>query len=90
MTETTIPDPFPALMPVYARADVYFERGEGAYLFDDKGQRYLDFVAGIAVTSLGHANPKLVEALTNQAKKLWTVSNIFHTHIAERLAERLV
>ncbi len=90
MTENNVPDPFPALMPVYARADVYFERGEGAYLFDDKGRRYLDFVAGIAVTSLGHANPKLVEALTDQAKKLWTVSNIFHTHIAERLAQRLV
>lgn len=90
MTENAVSSPFPPLMPVYARADVYFERGEGAYLYDDKGQRYLDFVAGIAVTSLGHANPLLIEALTSQAKKLWTVSNIFHTHIAERLAQRLV
>ena len=90
MPETVTPKPFPALMPVYNRADIYFERGEGAYLFDDKGQRYLDFVQGIAVTSLGHAHPYLVKALHEQAQKVWTVSNIFHTHPADRLAQRLV
>jgi acetylornithine/N-succinyldiaminopimelate aminotransferase len=81
---------FPVLMPVYARADIYMERGEGVYLFDDKGNRYLDFIAGIAVASLGHANPHIVKALTEQAGKLWTTSNIFHTHVSEKLARRLV
>jgi len=81
---------FPVLMPVYARADVYFERGEGALLFDDKGQRYLDFVAGVAVVALGHANPRLTQTVTEQSKKIWTVSNIYHTHVTERLAQRLV
>lgn len=77
-------------MPVYDRADIYFERGEGAWLYDDKGQRYLDFVGGVAVTALGHANPKLAKIIEEQAKKLWTVSNLFHTLPAERLAQRLV
>ncbi|HUY68469.1 MAG TPA: aspartate aminotransferase family protein [Alphaproteobacteria bacterium] len=81
---------FPALMPVYARADIYFERGDGVYLYDDKGNRYLDFVAGIAVVGLGHANPHVTKALKEQADKLWTTSNIFHTHVSERLAQRLV
>lgn len=86
----TIPSPYPVLMPVYNRAGLYFERGEGAYLFDDKGQRYLDLVQGVAVTALGHAHPYLVKALCEQAAKVWTVSNVFNTHTAERLAERLV
>ena len=91
MTETSpIPSPFPALMPVYAKADITFERGEGVYLFDDKGERYLDFVGGIAVASLGHAHPQLVRALKEQAEKLWIVSNIFHTKPTQRLAQRLV
>jgi len=81
---------FPALMPVYNRADIYFERGEGAYLFDDKGQRYLDFVGGIAVVGLGHANPYVTKALKEQADRLWTTSNAFKNHIGERLAQRLV
>lgn len=80
----------PAIMPVYARADIYFERGEGAYLIDDKGERYLDFIGGIAVASLGHAHPELVKALKDQVEKLWITSNIFHTHSGERLAKRLV
>ncbi len=50
---------FPVIMPVYDRADIYFERGEGIYLFDDKGNRYIDFIAGIAVAGLGHAHPRL-------------------------------
>ena len=81
---------FPALMPVYNRTDVYFERGEGAYLYDDKGQRYLDFVAGMAVVGLGHCHPHVTEALRKQAEILWTVSNLYHTHSSDRLAQRLV
>ena len=80
----------PVLMPVYARADIYFERGEGCYLFDDQGNRYLDFVGGIAVTGLGHAHPVIAQALKDQADKLWITSNIFKTHSAEKLAQRLV
>ncbi|MER2520577.1 MAG: aspartate aminotransferase family protein [Bdellovibrionales bacterium] len=78
------------LMPVYARADIYFERGEGCYLYDDKGERYLDFIGGIAVTGLGHAHPYLVKALKAQAEKLWITSNIFNLHGGDKLAQRLV
>ncbi len=81
---------FPALLPVYARADIHFERGEGAYLYDDKGQRYLDFVMGIAVASLGHCHPVLVEALKKQTETLWATSNLYKSHGGQRLAERLV
>ena len=84
------PATIPPLMPVYARADIYFERGEGCYLWDDKGQRYLDFVGGIAVTALGHGHPTVVKALKNQADKLWIASNIFKFHETEKLAQRLV
>ena len=80
----------PAVMPTYLRADLAFERGEGAYLFTADGTRYLDFCAGIAVDCLGHAHPHLVEALGAQAKKLWHTSNIFRIPDQERLAERLV
>jgi acetylornithine/N-succinyldiaminopimelate aminotransferase len=80
----------PAVMPTYARADIAFERGEGAYLYDTEGRRYLDFASGIAVTGLGHAHPHLVAALTEQAKKLWHTSNIYHIPGQTRLAERLV
>lgn len=80
----------PAVMPTYNRADVSFERGEGAYLFAADGRRYLDFASGIAVTALGHAHPHLVAALTEQAGKLWHTSNMFRIPGQERLAERLV
>ncbi len=80
----------PAVMPTYARADVAFERGEGAYLFDTDGRRYLDFASGIAVTCLGHSHPHLVAALQEQAGKLWHTSNLFHVPEQERLAQRLV
>lgn len=80
----------PALMPTYARADIAFERGEGAYLFATDGRRYLDFAAGIAVNCLGHAHPHLVAALQEQAAKLWHVSNLYRVPGQERLAERLV
>lgn len=78
-----------ALMPTYARAELAFERGEGPYLFDFEGRRYLDFAAGIAVNSLGHAHPHLVTALSDQAEKLWHVSNLYRIPDGERLAERL-
>lgn len=77
-------------MPTYARADVVFERGEGPYLFDQTGRRYLDFAAGIAVNALGHAHPHLVAALAEQAGKLWHTSNLFRVAGQERLARRLI
>ena len=80
----------PALMPTYARADLAFERGSGAYLYSADGRRYLDFASGIAVTGLGHAHPHLVKALSEQAEKLWHTSNIFRIPGQERLAKRLV
>lgn len=90
MAEPIRPEDMPVLMPVYARADIYFERGEGVYLFDDKGQRYIDFMGGIAVTGLGHAHPYIVQALKDQAEKLWITSNVFKTHGGDKLAQRLV
>jgi acetylornithine/N-succinyldiaminopimelate aminotransferase len=81
---------FPQLLPTYARADVAFARGEGAYLFDEDGRRYLDFGAGVAVNALGHANPHLVEALTQQAQRLWHTSNLYRVPGQEKLARRLI
>jgi acetylornithine/N-succinyldiaminopimelate aminotransferase len=78
------------LLPIYARADVAFERGEGVWLVTREGERYLDFGAGVAVNSLGHAHPHLVEALTEQAGKLWHTSNLYRIPEGERLARRLV
>lgn len=77
------------LLPTYARVDLAFERGEGSWLFATDGERYLDFTAGVAVNGLGHAHPHLVEALNDQARKVWHVSNLFRIPEAERLAERL-
>jgi acetylornithine/N-succinyldiaminopimelate aminotransferase len=79
----------PAVMPVYSRADIVFERGQGAYLFDSEGRRYLDFASGIAVTSLGHCHPALVEALVEQGHKLWHTSNLFRVAGQEKLAKLL-
>jgi acetylornithine/N-succinyldiaminopimelate aminotransferase len=78
------------LLRTYARADVAFERGEGAWLISTKGERYLDFGCGIAVTALGHAHPHLVETLVSQGQRLWHVSNLFQIPQAEALAQRLV
>jgi acetylornithine/N-succinyldiaminopimelate aminotransferase len=77
------------LLPTYARVDLAFERGEGAWLFTAAGERYLDFTSGVAVNALGHAHPVLVDALTAQAQKLWHVSNLYRIPGAERLADRL-
>ena len=65
------------LLPTYARVDLAFERGEGAWLFTANGERYLDFTSGVAVNALGHAHPRLVNALEDQAKKVWHVSNLY-------------
>ena len=81
---------FPNLLPTYARADVAFVRGEGAYIFDENGNRYLDFGAGVAVNALGHAHPHLVAALTEQAGKLWHTSNLYRVPGQEKLARRLI
>ena len=78
-----------ALLPTYARSELAFARGEGAFLFTASGDRYLDFASGVAVTALGHAHPHLVKALTEQAKTLWHVSNLYRIPEQERLAERL-
>ncbi|WP_243374910.1 aspartate aminotransferase family protein [Microvirga solisilvae] len=78
------------LLPVFARAELSFEKGEGPWLYGRDGQRYLDFGAGIAVNALGHAHPHLVKALTEQASKLWHSSNLFQIPEGERLAQRLV
>jgi len=77
------------IMGVYQRAPLAFVRGEGARLYTEDGEAYLDCMAGIAVNALGHANPKLVEALKDQAEKLWHVSNIFTIPGQEKLANLL-
>jgi acetylornithine/N-succinyldiaminopimelate aminotransferase len=77
------------LLPTYARVDLAFERGEGAWLTATDGERYLDFTSGVAVNALGHAHPHLVEAITAQARKVWHVSNLYRIPEGERLAERL-
>lgn len=81
---------FPALLPTYNRTDVAFVRGEGSYLFAEDGKRYLDFGAGIAVNAFGHANPKLVGALTVQANLLWHTSNLYRVPGQESLSKKLV
>jgi acetylornithine/N-succinyldiaminopimelate aminotransferase len=80
----------PPVLPTYARAPLAFVEGEGPWLVTDKGERYLDLGAGIAVTLLGHANPALVAALEAQARKLWHTSNLYQIPNQEALAERLV
>ena len=78
-----------AIVPTYARAKIAFERGEGCWLTSTTGERYLDFGAGIAVTSVGHAHPHLVETLVSQGSKLWHVSNLYQNPEGERFARRL-
>jgi len=78
-----------AVLPTYARVDLAFEKGEGAWLVSTDGRRYLDFAAGIAVCAFGHAHPYLVKALTEQAGKVWHTSNMFRIPGQELLAKRL-
>ncbi len=77
------------LLPVHKRFNISFSHGEGVYLFSGE-KKYLDFGAGIAVNALGHCHPKMVEAITNQSKKLWHVSNIYNTCELNNYAEKLV
>lgn len=78
-----------AVMQTYARYNVTFEKGEGVYMFDTEGRRYLDFGSGIAVNSVGHCHPHLVEALKKQAETFWHCSNLYHIPDQQRLADRL-
>jgi len=80
----------PALMPTYNRADLAFERGEGAWLWTADGRRYLDFGAGIATSSLGHGHPHLTKVIAEQAAKVMHVSNLYRVPQAEQLAARHV
>ena len=77
------------LLPVFNRIDLEFERGEGCWLVATSGERYLDFGTGIAVNSLGHSHPHLVEKVTEQVGKLWHTSNLYKMPEGERLATRL-
>ena len=73
----------------YNRRKISFTKGNGSFLYSTNGKKYLDFVQGIAVNSLGHANPHLIKAINKQAKKLWHVSNAFIIPEGEKLARRL-
>jgi len=78
-----------ALAKNYNRKKISFKRGKGSFLYSTNGKKYLDFVQGIAVNSLGHANPNLIKAIKNQSKKIWHVSNAFLIPEGEKLAKRL-
>ena len=77
------------LVKNYNRKKISFSRGKGSYLYSTDGKKYLDFVQGIAVNSLGHSNPELIKTLKNQAKKIWHVSNAFIIPEGEKLAKKL-
>ncbi|CAN0601682.1 unnamed protein product, partial [Ectocarpus sp. 12 AP-2014] len=80
----------PSVLPTYSRAPLNFVRGEGVWLVEADGRRFLDMGAGIAVNVLGHANPDLTAALTEQAGQLWHVSNLYEIPRQQELADRLV
>ena len=80
----------PTVLPTYNRAPLAFEKGAGAWLTTTDGRRFLDFGAGIAVNSLGHANPALIKALTDQAGAVWHVSNLYQIPAQQALADKLV
>ena len=82
-------DPRQHILPVYRPPEEVFVQGDGAYLFTEDGRRYLDFIAGIAVTALGHAHPALVDVLRDQAGKLWHTSNMFRVKGQEELADKI-
>ena len=81
---------FPALLPNFVRADLPFSHGDGAYLWTEDGRKFLDFGAGIATSSIGHAHPHLVETIGRQASMVMHGSNLYRVPQAERLAQRLV
>jgi acetylornithine aminotransferase/acetylornithine/N-succinyldiaminopimelate aminotransferase len=78
------------IIPSYSRFDLVLERGEGSYVWDIDGKRYLDLAGGIAVCSLGHAHPEITKALTEQSRKLIHVSNLYYNELQGRLAKRIV
>ena len=80
----------PSVLPTYSRAPLHFVKGEGTWLIEADGRRFLDMGAGIAVNALGHAHPALVQALTGQAQKLWHVSNLYEIPQQQALADKLV
>ena len=80
----------PSVLPTYARALLTFVKGEGTWLIEADGRRFLDLGAGIAVNALGHAHPALIEALTTQANALWHTSNLYHIPQQQALADKLV
>ncbi|MFC4213760.1 aspartate aminotransferase family protein [Pseudophaeobacter arcticus] len=80
----------PSVLPTYNRAPLEFVKGEGSWLFEADGRRFLDLGSGIAVNALGHAHPKLVEVLSTQAQNLWHVSNLYRIPQQEKLADLLV
>jgi acetylornithine/N-succinyldiaminopimelate aminotransferase len=86
---STISEPSAAVMGTYARQNIVFARGEGAWLIAENGERYLDFGSGVAVNALGHAHPRLVAALHAQAEKLWHTSNLYRVEGQETVAEKL-
>src|SRR6202161_4056417 len=77
------------LLPTYNRYPVAFERGKGVFLFDFEGRRYLDFVAGLGVDALGHAHPRIIKTIREQADRLIHVSNLYYNEYQGLLAERL-
>jgi acetylornithine/N-succinyldiaminopimelate aminotransferase len=79
-----------SILPTYSRAPLSFEKGEGTWLIEADGRRFLDLGAGIAVNALGHANPALIAALTEQAGKLWHTSNLYEIPQQQALADKLV
>ena len=89
MASETSPEIPPAVMPTYARIPVSFVRGEGSYLYDDTGKAYLDALTGLAVCGLGHAHPRVAEAIAGQASTLLHTSNLYRIPSQERLATRL-
>ncbi|OSQ52640.1 aspartate aminotransferase family protein [Marivita geojedonensis] len=80
----------PSVLPTYSRAPLHFVKGEGTWLIEADGRRFLDLGAGIAVNALGHAHPALVQTLTEQAQKLWHVSNLYEIPQQQALADKLV
>ena len=80
----------PSVLPTYSRAPLRFAKGEGTWLVEEDGRRFLDLASGIAVNALGHAHPALVAALTEQAGKLWHTSNLYEIPQQQALADKLV
>ena len=77
------------LFPNYARDMIDLVNGSGSYVYDQNGTAYLDFMSGIAVSNLGHKNPKVMQALHEQSQKIWHSSNLYTNHLQESIAEKL-